>query len=413
MDERVPGSFEAYYPDPINVWVAVQVQPSKEGITLFFEDITERKRASEVLGESQRVSVRSEAELKLITDSLPTLVSYIGPDFRYMRVNRTYEDWFERPAGDLLGLTVDEVLEEAAGHAVRVRMRRAMLGERQQFELSATIHGNERVLRTVHIPDVDENGLVRGVIVQAEDITDRKRAEEALMQTEKLAAAGRLAASIAHEINNPLESMTNLLYLARTSTDPHEKDEYIDTADRELRRVSAIANQILRFYKQTTRPTEVCSKDLFDSVLSIYQGRVMNSRVEVNRRDRQALSVECLEGEIRQVLINLVGNAIDALHGTGGRLFLRSQEGRNWRNGEPRIVLTVADTGGGMSPEVQARIFEAFYSTKGVGGTELGLWVSKEIIDRHLGRLTGRSTERLPHSGTVFRLFLLFKSAPR
>ena len=195
-----------------------------------------------------------------------------------------------------------------------------------------------------------------GIVLFFRDVTEEKRTAEALLQTEKLAAVGRLAASISHEINNFLESITNLLYLARNTTDTAEIQEYLDIAERELRRVSVISTQTLRFYKQSTSPMDVFCQDLIDGVLSIHQGRLVNSRVHVEERKRAARPVRCFEGEIRQVLSNLIGNAIDAMHPTGGRLILRSREGTNWRNGQAGLFLTVADTGAGMPAKVLKKV---------------------------------------------------------
>ncbi|HEX2917750.1 MAG TPA: PAS domain-containing protein, partial [Edaphobacter sp.] len=144
--------------------------------------------------------------------------------------------------------------------------------------------------------------------------------EKALLQSEKLAVVGRLAASIAHEINNPLESVTNLLYLASSSESLPEVREYLEIADSELRRVSAITNQTLRFYRQSTDAREVTCEDLFESVLTIHHGRLKNAHVSVEKRKRSKRAIRCFDGEIRQVLNNLVSNAIDAMHPNGGRL---------------------------------------------------------------------------------------------
>ncbi len=244
--------------------------------------------------------------------------------------------------------------------------------------------------------------------------TERRLAEAALRQAEKLAAVGRLASTIAHEMNNPLESVTNLLYLARHSEGlPEVVEDYLDTAERELRRVSAIMSQTLRFHKQATNPRLMFASELFDSVLSLYQGRLVNAHVEVLRRERAKQSVLCFDGEIRQVLNNLVGNAIDAMHADGGRLVLRSREGTHWPSGRSGLVLTVGDTGTGMSNETRRRSFDAFFSTKGIGGTGLGLWVSREITARHNGTLLVRSSNVLPHRGTAFSLFLPFGAIDR
>jgi PAS domain S-box-containing protein len=249
-----------------------------------------------------------------------------------------------------------------------------------------------------------------GVIL---DITERKVTEQALLRSEKLAAVGRLAASIAHEINNPLESVTNLLYLARSAESLEQSREYLATADAELRRASAITSQTLRFHKQSTRPVQVTSEDLIANTLGILRSRLRNANVTVKERLRSNRPILCFDGEIRQALYNLVVNAVDAMQPQGGQLLLRSREGRDHATSRPGIILTVADTGTGMSPATLAKIFEPFYTTKGVAGTGLGLWIGKEIVERHHGRLHVRSSQHSSHPGTVFTLFLPFEAANR
>lgn len=252
-----------------------------------------------------------------------------------------------------------------------------------------------------------------GIVGINMDVTDRKLAEAALLQAEKLAAVGRLASSIAHEINNPLEAVTNLLYLANSSEDLEEIHTYLTSADKELRRTSAIASQTLRFHRQASRATAVSCEDLISSVLGVHHSRIMNAQVTVEKRKRACLPVVCFDGEVRQVLSNLVGNAIDAMGGTGGRLLIRSREGHDWKTGRKGLVITVADTGAGMSRDTTAKVFQAFFTTKGIGGTGLGLWISKEIVDRHRGKIWVRSSERKGLSGTVFVVFLPFEAVER
>ena len=243
------------------------------------------------------------------------------------------------------------------------------------------------------------------------DITDRKAADEALIRTEKLAAVGRLASSIAHEINNPLEAITNLIFLAKTSETLEDALPFLESADLELRRASAITSKTLRFHRQQTRPTSVTVEELTHDILNGQHSRLTNSSIHVERRNRSVSPVVCLEGEIRQVLSNLIGNAIDAMHGRGGTLHLRGREGHDWRSGRAGIVITIADTGAGMSSTTKTKLFDAFYTTKGIGGTGLGLWISREILDRHRGCLSFRSSDHPQRSGTVFTLFLPFDSA--
>ncbi len=233
------------------------------------------------------------------------------------------------------------------------------------------------------------------------------------MQVEKLAAMGRLAASIAHEVNNPLESVTNLIFLARSTENREASRDYLDMADRELRRAAAITSHTLRFYKQSTNPVEVASEELIDDVLAVHHGRIVNSNVQVRKQLLAPRPIFCFDGEIRQVLSNLIGNAIDAMHPLGGRLILRSRDSRNLKTGQPGLVITVADTGHGMSAQSVLKALQAFYTTKGIGGTGLGLWVSKEIMDRHHGCIWFKSSQKEAHRGTVFQLFLPYEAVSR
>jgi signal transduction histidine kinase len=169
--------------------------------------------------------------------------------------------------------------------------------------------------------------------------------------------------------------------------------------------VSQIVTHTLRFHRQSTKPREVTPQDLIQSVVGLYQGRLLNSNIETIYQDRGAGPITCYEGDIRQVLNNLVGNAIDSMR-TGGRLVLRTRDCTFWRTGARGVRITVADTGRGMSAGVRERIFDAFFTTKGSNGTGLGLWISKGIIEKHLGNLEVKSSNRPPCTGSVFSLFL-------
>jgi PAS domain S-box-containing protein len=237
------------------------------------------------------------------------------------------------------------------------------------------------------------------------DLSSQKKAEAALIQSEKLAAVGRLAASISHEINNPLEAVTNLLYLARTEQTTDAGRDYIEQASQELARVSQIAGQTLRFHRQSTRPRSVTPRELIEPVLALYEGRLRNARVLALTEHRGDIAFVCYEGDIRQVLNNLVGNAIDAMRGDG-TLRVRSRAATDPCTGRPGVRITIADTGSGMSQSTLQHIFEPFYTTKGIHGTGLGLWISHGIVEKHHGSLRARSRESAECSGTVFTLFL-------
>ena len=255
-----------------------------------------------------------------------------------------------------------------------------------------------------------EGKLTHFVGIQ-QDVTARVEFEEALRESEKLATAGRLAASIAHEINNPLEAITNLIYLARRATDLAEVEEHLAAADDELRRVALLTSQSLRFYKQSTAPTAVRPSDLLDGVLDVYARRLETAGIVVERRERMCDSVVCYESELRQVLSNLVRNAMDAMRGVEGRLLVRTRGATDWSRDLPGVLITIGDTGSGIPRDTMNRIFEAFYSTKGINGTGLGLWVTREIVTRHKGTLRVRSSTEPGASWTVFQLFLPFQGA--
>ena len=256
---------------------------------------------------------------------------------------------------------------------------------------------------------------VSGIIVFFRDVTASRKATDALIENEKLATMGRLVASIAHEVNNPLEAVTNLIYLARTSDNPATAGDYLVTADQELSRAASITSQTLRFYRHSTNPTEIDGKDLVDGVLTIHKGRIESFRVKVETRLRARRPVFCFDGEIRQVLSNLVGNATDAMRNQEAtrRLLIRTRDGLDWRSGRRGLIFTIADTGLGMSQLTLKKAFEAFYTTKGMGGTGLGLWVSREIVVKHRGELRLRSSQAVGHSGTVFTLFLPYDAVQR
>lgn len=239
------------------------------------------------------------------------------------------------------------------------------------------------------------------------DLTLQKKSEEVLRRTEKLAVAGRLAASIAHEINNPLEAITNCLYLIANTQLPDDARTFLELAQKELDRVAQITVQTLRFYRRSTQTAQADIHELLETVLALLESRLRRMQVEVVRDLGPIPLMLVHDGEIRQVLVNLIGNATDALP-EGGQIRVRTRPSRDWANGRPGVRISVADNGTGMSKATLARIFEPFYSTKGITGTGLGLWVSKEIVDKHQGTLRVRSRERKDGQpgGTVFSLFI-------
>ena len=371
---------------------------SVEQVLTISHDLTPYRKAEEAVA-------RNEKELRLITDILPALVAYVDAEEKFQRVNQTFEHWFGRPSSYFIGRSIREVLGTNYSHLER-HIRQVLGGELVQYEATNDYADKSRHVLITYVPDFDAEHRVRGFAALVQDITDRRFAEEALRKTEKLAAVGRLAASISHEINNPLESVTNLVFLARSAPELSEKTRsFLSTAERELARVSHIATQTLRFYRQSARPTQIDLRETVDSVLKLYEGRINNAQVEVRREYQdQPCLVHALEGELRQVIANLLGNAIDATP-PAGRIRLRVAPVSSIHD-QPMVRVTIADNGCGINPELRARIFEPFFTTKTSTGTGLGLWITREILAKHRGHIRVRSRQASSAHGTVFTVTL-------
>lgn len=233
-----------------------------------------------------------------------------------------------------------------------------------------------------------------------------ERAQEALRRSEKLAVTGRLAASIAHEINNPLESVTNLLFLARSENLTQAAQDYLQQAEHELARVTEIAKHTLRFYKEPNQPTQVDLINILDSVLTLYHSRLIAAKVDVEKEvTLSSLPVLASPGELRQVIANLVGNALDAMR-SGGKLRLRISIERHSKDGIPKVRVSIADTGHGIPSHILPTIFEPFVTTKGETGTGLGLWVTDEIVKKNGWSMRVHSNTQQKRAGTVFSLLM-------
>jgi PAS domain S-box-containing protein len=255
-------------------------------------------------------------------------------------------------------------------------------------------------------PILDVNARMIGIVLVFRDITQRHASEAALMRAEKLASAGRLAAAIAHEVNNPLEGLVNLVYLARGEEDLEKIRRHLTEADRELQRIAHITRQSLGFYRETSvagnfRP-DVVVREVFD----FYSSRAAASRVSLHVNLKTEQNAFGNPGEFRQVLSNLLANSLDACK-EGDAICVRVRAALSPRDPTLRGVrVAVADNGCGIHPEYLERIYEPFFTTKKDTGTGLGLWVSRELIEKRGGYLTVRSSVDGRRSGTVFSLFL-------
>ena len=238
---------------------------------------------------------------------------------------------------------------------------------------------------------------------------ERSRAEEALMHNEKIAMLGRLAATVAHEINNPLSSVTNVLYLLSKQNElTNDSKLLIEMAQSELKRVAEISHQTLSFYRESPHAVLLDLSELIEGVLWLFDRQIRERNIVVERRIDYRKKFAAFPGELRQTISNLISNAIQAMR-PNGRLIVRVHDGIRRANGERGVRFVIADNGTGIAPEHRARIFEPFFSTKGENGTGLGLWVTKGIVEKHRGTIRLRSSQSEYGSGTTFSVFLPFQ----
>jgi PAS domain S-box-containing protein len=522
-----PRHFDAFYPEPLNVWMECHCYPTELGLSVYFRDVTEQKvtenalRVSESrfrkLFESDLMGIgipdrfggfrdcneellrltrytRADQEAGLVRWDLMTPAEYKDVDAAHIeealeRGSCTpYEKEFIRkdgtrvpilcgyallqPGGDeFVGFALDLSQQKQVEHEIREREERFRLLAESLPQMIWMTDGDgentycNRLLpayfgvtqeevegsgwtRFIHPDDIGptmekwrrcvatsemfvneyrlrrrdgvyRHFLARAVPLKADageverwigsstDIHDQKMAEDALRKSEKLATAGRLAASIAHEINNPLAGVTNALYLAlQDGSLGAETKDYLKTAEQELQRVSQITTQTLRFHKQSNSAVRVDVCDIVDSVLALFKGRLASKRIEVKTECERGAFATCFGDEIRQVVANLVSNALDAT--SEGVVRVRVRRTGSWTRGMwmEGVKIVIADTGQGIPAAVVDHIFEPSVTTKEATGIGLGLWVSDGIVRKHGGWIRVRSLSEGRVSGTAFEIFI-------
>jgi PAS domain S-box-containing protein len=413
-------SFEYYLPPPTHPESAGIDMAVRTGVILLAGGlialIIRRRREAERQLRSALATLQEQADALIQAQQASRSAAWtFNTATRHTRWYEGGAEIFGRPHEEItaLGSPTGLVLEEDRPKIAAAALHTESTGEPFNVEFRVVWpNGEEHWLEARGAPIASKPGLWRGATI---DVTARKQAQAALVRTEKLAAAGRLAASIAHEINNPLEAVINLCYLAKLTAENPETKSYIEMAEEELGRVAQITSQTLRFHRQQTAPAETDLGEMLRAIVSLYEGKLVQAGVAVSFECETAPPLFCYAGEIRQVLANLVANAIDAMPG-GGTLRLRVRPATDWRSGASAVRVTVADTGTGMSAETQRRIYEPFYTTKEEVGTGLGMWVSAGIVEKHKGTLRVRSrvreAERPRASGSVFALLLPYPSTP-
>jgi PAS domain S-box-containing protein len=273
--------------------------------------------------------------------------------------------------------------------------------------------GSELAIDDSGAPIRNEAGELTGVVMVFRDITMERKTRAALLANEKLAVAGRLAATIAHEIHNPLDSVANLLYLLQHDPNDAEAKHFLDVAQSELARVTQISRAMLSLYRESNAPVPVNLKGMLDDLLLLMETRFNTIGVTVSTDLPPEITVEAFPAELRQVFTNLITNAAEAA-GAGGTVTVRviPQNASTTPSGqrlEPGAIVEIIDSGPGIPSEVQENLFRPFFTTKGERGTGLGLWVSQGIIRKHAGSIDLDSRSEGPNRGTTARIFLASK----
>jgi PAS domain S-box-containing protein len=367
------------------------------------QDITARKIAEE---SAQRLAAIVESsDDAIVSKDLHGIVTSWNPGA---------ERIFGYTAQEMIGQPITKIIPLALHDEEDRILATIARGERiQHYEtLRLTKNGEPVDISLTISPVRDEAGNIIGAAKIAHDITQRKKTEHALQISERLASVGRLAATVAHEINNPLEAVINLIYLAQRATSLGDAQRLLGLAEEELERISHLTRQTLGFYRETRDATQLFLGKVVTSLLSAFSSRARNKGIVLTPEIEGDVELYAVPGEIRQVVANLVSNSIDALEG-GGRVRIRVSAATQWADeSTPGVRLTVADTGSGIPASVRAQLFQPFFTTKKDVGTGLGLWVCKKIVENHRGTIRVRSAATPGRSWTVFSVFLP-ANAPR
>jgi PAS domain S-box-containing protein len=314
---------------------------------------------------------------------------------------------FGYTAEEMIGQSILLLIPEELHHEEDLILSKVKAGERvEHYETTRITKGGERVEVSITISPIrDEHGRIIGASKLARDISGRKQMERLLIQSEKLAATGRMAATIAHEINNPLDSVMNLIFLARTSSSMIKARGYLQTAEKELERVAHISRQTLGYYREAGAPVEVNLRELVEDVVAAYQGKLRSKRISIDCEFNEHCPILVNRGEMVQVLSNIIANSIDAMQQEG---ILQIQIGKAVHSEVEGVRIMVRDNGTGIRQEHLGKIFEPFFTTKGNFGTGIGLWVTKQLIEKHGGNIVLTSCTDIGKSGTSLSIFVPF-----
>ena len=399
-EERAPFHIEYFY-EPWQRWFENRIYPSRDGgVSIFYRDITEQKNAERALRESE--------------DRFRTLADNIS-QFAWTADANGSRTWFNRRWFDYTGMTTEQAMGwgwVAAHHPDHVdrisKSYKSAIENGTPWEETCPLRGHDGEFRWFivrAVPIKDQAGNVTCWFGTNTDITERVQADQALKRSEKLAAAGRLAATVAHEINNPLAITVNLVYLAKQCAKDAEQLRYLEGAERELLRVGRVANRTLSFYRGASPREQFSITALVQELISVFEPACKSKGIQMCLRADDALVVDGSKDEIAQLIMNLLSNAVDAVR-EQGVITVRCKGFRALGTGRPTALISFADTGPGIQKVHRPMLFEPFFTTKKDIGTGLGLWIVRDIVHKHGGLIRIRTRTHGKRTGTVISVLL-------
>ncbi len=397
------GEWRVVWPDGSIHWILGRWQSLRDEsgnptrVTGINIDLTEFKQAEEA--RHQLAAIVESSDDAIVSKDLNGIVT---------SWNAGAERMFGYTPQEMIGRSITTIIPQELYDDENRILATIARGERiEHFETVRLRKNGQRVEVSLTVSPVrDQRGRIVGAAKIARDVTEAKKAERALHTSERLAAVGRLAATVAHEINNPLEAITNLVYLAKQADSQASAIKYLSAAEEELDRIFHISKQTLGFYREAKGATEVRISTIVTSLLPVFSSRVRSKNIQICPEIKGDTEIHAIPGEIRQVIANLLSNSIDAVE-NGGRIRIRVAAATSWNNKHTRGVrLTVSDNGAGIPDELRQRLFEPFVTSKKDVGTGLGLWISKSIIEAHGGTIRLKSSTKAGASWTAFSVFL-------
>ncbi len=406
LQHNEPFQFEGlmYCSDgtPRRIEVKGNLQPetdrSRGRILGTIRDITELRNTEEEL----RTSAKRLGELAAIVESSDDVILSKDLNGTILSWNAAATRVFGYSADEMIGASILKLIPEHLYSDEKTIIASIRAGQRvEHFETVRLAKGGKPIDVSLTVsPIKDEDGQVIGASKILRDISGRKRIEESLLQSEKIAATGRMAATIAHEINNPLEAVMNLLFLLREKITDDQGLGYLATAEDELGRVSHIAKQTLGYYREYAKASPASLSELAEHALTIYEPRCIAAGIEVRKSLDVSPKIVLRRGEMMQVISNLIVNSIYAMSG-GGILFVSVRDATEAGGG---LVLTIEDNGVGIGAKDLPKVFDAFFTTRTTVGTGIGLFVAKQFVEGHGGQITIKSGD--DQRGTTVRVFL-------